>query len=335
MLYYNTSMSIVKETLLQFAPIKRKQTPSGWISFNAPCCHHNGTSADTRGRGGLIGNTDGGISYHCFNCGYKASWQPGRNLSYKMKNLMKWFNAPDDVITKLALDVMKLNEGETDNFYTVQLPTFVDVELPQDAKLIKDIENDIPTHLLDVLKYMKERNLYLDDYNFYWSPSLGYRDRLIIPFYYNKKIVGFTARTFLPNKRPKYLSNQQPGYVFNFDEQRPEKIFVIVCEGPIDAIHVEGVAVLGSEIKDQQVAMINSLNKQVIVVPDKDKAGSKMIETALEQGWSVSMPDWGKDINDIGDCVKQHGKLYTLYSIVNNSESSKLKIQLREKQWLK
>tara|TARA_B100001287_G_C22683802_1_gene532092 strand:+ start:2585 stop:3559 length:975 start_codon:yes stop_codon:yes gene_type:complete len=323
------------DTLLQFAPIKRKQTPSGWISFNAPCCHHNGTSADTRGRGGLIGNTDGGISYHCFNCGYKASWQPGRNLSYKMKNLMKWFNAPDDVITKLALDVMKLNEGETDNFYTVQLPTFVDVELPQDAKPIKDIENDIPTHLLDVLKYMKERNLYLDDYNFYWSPSLGYRDRLIIPFYYNKKIVGFTARTFLPNKRPKYLSNQQPGYVFNFDEQRPEKIFVIVCEGPIDAIHVEGVAVLGSEIKDQQVAMINSLNKQVIVVPDKDKAGSKMIETALEQGWSVSMPDWGKDINDIGDCVKQHGKLYTLYSIVNNSESSKLKIQLREKQWLK
>lgn len=328
-------MSIVKEKLLQFAPIKRKQTPSGWISFNAPCCHHNGTSADTRGRGGLIGNTDGGISYHCFNCGYKASWQPGRNLSYKMKNLMKWFNAPDDVITKLALDVMKLNEGETDNFYTVQLPTFVDVELPQDAKPIKDIENDIPTHLIDVLKYMKERNLYLDDYNFYWSPSLGYRDRLIIPFYYNKKIVGFTARTFLPNKRPKYLSNQQPGYVFNFDEQRPEKIFVIVCEGPIDAIHVEGVAVLGSEIKDQQIAMINSLNKQVIVVPDKDKAGSKMIETALEQGWSVSMPDWGKDINDIGDCVKQHGKLYTLYSIVNNSESSKLKIQLREKQWLK
>lgn len=328
-------MSIVKETLLQFAPIKRKQTPSGWISFNAPCCHHNGTSADTRGRGGLIGNTDGGISYHCFNCGYKASWQPGRNLSYKMKNLMKWFNAPDDVITKLALDVMKLNEGETDNFYTVQLPTFVDVELPQDAKPIKDIENDIPTHLLDVLKYMKERNLYLDDYNFYWSPNLGYRDRLIIPFYHNKKIVGFTARTFLPNKRPKYLSNQQPGYVFNFDEQRPEKIFVIVCEGPIDAIHVEGVAVLGSEIKDQQIAMINSLNKQVIVVPDKDKAGSKMIETALEQGWSVSMPDWGKDINDIGDCVKQHGKLYTLYSIVNNSESSKLKIQLREKQWLK
>ena len=53
-------MSIVSETLMTFLPSKRKQTPSGWISFNAPCCHHNGTGADTRGRGGLISNADGG-----------------------------------------------------------------------------------------------------------------------------------------------------------------------------------------------------------------------------------------------------------------------------------
>ena len=57
-------MSIVKEILSTFLPAKRKQTPSGWISYNAPCCHHNGTSADTRGRGGLISNGDGGLSYH-------------------------------------------------------------------------------------------------------------------------------------------------------------------------------------------------------------------------------------------------------------------------------
>ena len=79
-------MSVVKDILLTFLPGKRKQTPSGWLSFNAPCCHHNGTSADKRGRGGLITNGDGGISFHCFNCGFKASWQPGRNLSHKLNN---------------------------------------------------------------------------------------------------------------------------------------------------------------------------------------------------------------------------------------------------------
>ena len=35
------------------------------------------------------------------------------------------------------------------------------------------------------------------------------------------------------------------------------------------------VALLGSEIKDQQAMLINKVGKQVIVVPDKDEAGSQ------------------------------------------------------------
>ena len=81
-------MSKVAEVVLQFLPPKRKHTPSGWISFNAPCCHHNGQGADTRQRGGLIANPDGGVSYHCFNCGFKASWQPGRNVSKGLRRLL-------------------------------------------------------------------------------------------------------------------------------------------------------------------------------------------------------------------------------------------------------
>ena len=69
-------MSVVAETVLTYLPPKRKTTPSGWTSFNAPRCHHNGHTADKRQRGGLISNADGGVSYHCFNCGFKASWQP-------------------------------------------------------------------------------------------------------------------------------------------------------------------------------------------------------------------------------------------------------------------
>jgi len=80
-------MSIVAETVLTYIPPKRKKTPSGWISFNAPCCQHNGQTVDTRQRGGIIQEGEN-ISYHCFNCGFKASWQPGRNLSYKFRNLL-------------------------------------------------------------------------------------------------------------------------------------------------------------------------------------------------------------------------------------------------------
>mgnify|MGYP006170014617 FL=1 len=325
-------MSIVFDTLTQYLPPKRKTTPSGWTSFNAPCCIHNGDSADKRQRGGLISNGDDGVSYHCFNCGFKCSWQPGRNLSGKMRRLLQWLNAPDDTINKLALTVMQENEGIQTTQQLVELPTFKTVPLPDDAIKIADI-TEFNKYSLAILEYMSTRGLNLDDTDYYWSPSLGYRDRLIIPFLYEKRIVGWTARTVQPDKQPKYMSEQQPGFVYGLDEQGHNKIFCIVCEGPMDALHVDGVALLGSEIKDQQAMLINRVGKQVIVVPDRDEAGSKLIEQAIELGWSVSLPEWADEVNDIGDAVAKYGRLYTLYSIVNNAESNELKIRLRSKKW--
>jgi|TARA_B110000459_G_scaffold196222_1_gene237935 hypothetical protein len=326
-------MSIVYDTLIQYLPAKRKTTPSGWTSFNAPCCIHNGDSADKRQRGGLISNADDGVSYHCFNCGFKASWQQGRNLSGKMRKLLQWLNTPDDIINKLALTVMQENEGFTITQQLVELPKFNTVPLPDDAVKITDI-TDFSKYSMSVLEYMSVRGLNLDDTDYYWSPSLGYRDRLIIPFYYEKRIVGWTARTVQADKQPKYMSEQQPGFVYGLDEQGYNKVFCIVCEGPMDAIHIDGVALLGSEIKDQQAMLINKVDKQIIVVPDRDEAGSKLIDQAIELGWSVSLPEWSDDINDIGDAVAKYGRLYTLYSIVNNAESNELKIRLRSKKWL-
>ena len=51
-------MNIVLDVLQTYLPSKRKQTPSGWLAFNAPCCEHNGTTPDTRQRGGLIAKAD-------------------------------------------------------------------------------------------------------------------------------------------------------------------------------------------------------------------------------------------------------------------------------------
>ena len=329
-------MSIVSDILNIYLPAKRKTTPSGWTSFNAPCCVHNNENADTRGRGGLI--TEGEvISYHCFNCGFKASWQPGRNLSYKFKKLLEWLNTPDNEITKLALDVMRSNEGVEVQQHKVELPEFSTVQLPDEAVRIADIpdyneNNKYFKYFLDVITYMSQRNLNLDDTDYYWSPTLAYRDRLIIPFYYEGRIVGYTARA-VGESKSKYLTTMQPGYVFNLDEQSPNKIFCILCEGQIDALHVDGCAISGSDIGDAQALLLNRLNKDIYVVPDRDKAGSKLVEQAIDRGWHVSMPNWDPDINDIGDAVAKYGRLYTLYSIASAAESSPLKIRLRAKKW--
>jgi hypothetical protein len=323
-------MSIVSDTLALYLPGKRKTTPSGWTSFNAPCCVHNNENADTRGRGGVIYEGDN-VSYHCFNCGFKASWQPGRNLSYKFKKLLEWMNAPDADITKLALDVMRENEGIEVQKHNVELPTFGTVHLPEDSVRIADIEN-FDKHSMAVLEYMAARNLNLDDTDYYWSPQLGYRERLIIPFYYEGRIIGYTART-VGESKPKYLTDSQPGFVYGLDEQGHNKIFCILCEGPLDAMHIEGCALTGSDIGDAQALLLNRLGKDIYVVPDRDKAGSKLVEQAIDRGWHVSMPDWDADINDIGDCVTRHGRLYTLYSIASAAESSPLKIRLKAKKW--
>jgi hypothetical protein len=321
----------VSDIITAYLPSKRKTTPSGWTSFNAPCCHHNGNTADTRGRGGLISEGDT-VSFHCFNCGFKASWQPGRGVSKGLRRLLIWLGAPDDAINKLTLDVMRINEGVEVKQRKIEIPTFETVPLPADAIKLTDI-TEFNKFSMAILEYMAARNLNLDDTDYYWSPSLGYRDRLIIPFYYEKRIVGWTARTIIADKQPKYLTETQPGFVYGLDEQGHNKVFAIVCEGPVDAIHVEGCALTGSEIGDQQAILINRLAKDIIVVPDRDKAGSKLIEAAIERGWGVSLPEWDADINDIGDAVAKYGRLYTLYSIASAAETSPLKIRLKAKKW--
>jgi hypothetical protein len=249
-----------------------------------------------------------------------------------MKQLLQWLGATDDTITKLALAVLQLNEAQGFNDTIVELPKFLDKPLPDGAQPIDENTPD------NILEYMKSRQLFVDDYDFHWTPKLGYKDRLIVPFYHReydnnqRRIVGWTARK-IGDGSPKYMSEQQPGYVFNLDAQNYKRLFCIVTEGPFDAIGVDGIALLGSEVKDQQALAINALNKKVILLPDRDNNGMKLMEQAIELGWSVSMPEWDADVKDVNDAVIKYGRMYTLHTLVSSSEDSELKIKLRSRKW--
>jgi hypothetical protein len=103
-------LNIISDFIKGILPTKKKITPSGWTSFNAPCCPHNGESADTRGRGGLTANPDGSVSFHCFNCNFKASYQPGRHLTFKFRKLLKWLGADDTDIKRLVIEAIRVRE---------------------------------------------------------------------------------------------------------------------------------------------------------------------------------------------------------------------------------
>ena len=333
-------MNSIQSSITTTLPAKRKQTPSGGISFDAPCCVHNGEGADKRKRGGIMFNGDGTVSYHCFNCGYTASFIPGRNLSYKMRKLLGWFGMPNSEITKIALEALRIKEETVvdGNALHIQMPVFEKKELPVGAKPImewhdwKALEpSGLDPEFIRAVEYIvNDRGLDLEDYDFMWTCEGSYKTRLIVPFYYQGDIVGYTARK-LGDGSPKYITDSQPGYVFNLDSQGWDRKFVIVCEGPFDAISVGGVAVLRNEVNDQQSMIINSLQREVIVVPDKDQSGQQLANDAVKYGWSVSFPIWpDSDIKDVADAVKRYGKIYTMQKIVH-SKVTGLKIQLLAK----
>jgi len=322
--------------ILGYLPAKRKQTASGWISVNAPCCVHNGESADRRQRGG-IKITDQGWSWHCFNCGFTASFILGRNLSFKARRLLSWLNVPKEEIERANLESLRHRsvQGILDDRQrtanVVQGIEFEDRELPKEFALI---DANMPVHY----QYLRDRCVPKDYLTgmIHGQPDdkFSRRQGVIIPFTYDGRIVGHTRR-FFDDHNPRYIHDMQPGYVFGTDLQRSDWQHVIVVEGVFDALSISGLAVLHADISDVQARLIRSLGREVTVVPDQDQAGMKLVDRALELGWAVSMPTWSSEIKDVNDAVKEYGRLVTLIHIMQARETSKIKIELRKRQLVK
>ena len=317
-----------------YLPGKRKQTPSGWISFNAVCCSHNGNNIDKRQRGGLKA-TEQGWSYHCFNCGYTASFILGRTLSIKARKLLAWLGVPDNEIEHLNLESLKhrnihgILEDRQRTFNTLAAIEFEERDLPPYAELL--------TYQGNYRDYVRQRRVpedfpvmvQLQNDGVHWT-----RPHVIIPFTHDDKIVGYTCR-FLDNKTPKYISDSQPNYVFGTDLQHKDWEHVLVMEGIFDALSIGGLAVMHNTISDGQAQLIRSLGKQITVVPDQDRAGLELIDRAVELGWAVSVPEWPSHIKDVNDAVVELGRLGALLTIMQARETSKIKIELKRKQLVK
>lgn len=324
-------MNLIQASVQAVLPSNRKPAANGWISFNAVCCHHKGERQDKRKRGGVLFSADG-FTYSCFNCGFKAGWQPGKSLSRNTRDLFKWLGMPDSDINKLTLETLREKDAALPAGTTALSFALQDMALPKNTKPIYNWidSGSTDTDLAAVVEYIYNRGFTLDDYPWAWSSEDGLRDRVIIPYYYQGHVVGYTGRKITEGK-PKYLNTSQNGYVFNLDAQSWDRKYVIVTEGQFDAVGVDGVAIMHNEPNEMQCARINALAREVIVVPDRDRPGAKMLKTALEQGWSMSLPPWGDDVKDVAEAVKRYGKVYVLAAILHYREANKIKIEIQKK----
>ena len=284
-------------------------------------------------RGGIKFDGDNAWTMHCFNCQFKCGFILGKSISPKTRQLLQWCGIEDAQITKWSLE--SLQHKDLLDYVRVKKQKskikFQDHKLPE-GELI-DINN--PQHSV-FAEYLIKRSINPNSYPFLITPHEKGRNgnRIIIPYTYKNKIVGHTSR-FLDNRIPKYINEQQPGYVFNIDSQKPDWQVCIVTEGIFDALSIDGVAVMHNDINADQASILGSLNKPIILVPDRDKTGLELCGKALELGYQISLPNWGSGIKDVNDAVVKYGKLPTLMSILQAATSSKIKIELNRKKIVK
>jgi len=330
---------VILDYVKTLLPINIKVSPSGWHTLNCPVCIHNGQSRpDTRKRGGFNFPNSDSVVYHCFNCSFKTSWLPGRKITSKFRILLTSLGATDNDIKKLVLASMQIQStSERVTFDSLAIPgQWKEEALPINSKpLLKCTITDAFTK---ALKYLEKRSL-MDAGNWYYTDTKAFNldERVILPFEYNNKIVGYTARlTKRPksNSIPKYITKSPQSFLFNYDKQTNVK-YTIVCEGPFDALMVNGVAVCGNHCNSRQIDLLNHLPTKKIVVPDKDGKDSNLMDVAIENKWHISLPEWPNEVKDICDAVAYYGRLEALLTILYAKEYNKIKIKIKQKKWLR
>jgi len=346
-------MSIVLDFVRQYIPSGWRSSANGWTSGNCPMCTYNGqTRPDTRKRGGFYIESDT-LQYNCFNCGYKTGWSPGRPINPRLVKLLEILGADKADVQRIKLELARSEELQqvlerkvdeekpaVFNWPEVQLPA-VAHSLYDWARHLLD-NNEDSTQYSSIAEYAINRNFDIQDRRLYWSncPAHGLTKRILIPFTYRGRPVGYTARWACgdkPESVPKYFNQTPKDYVFNLDAQNSERKYVLVVEGPLDALYIDGVAILSNNCSNTQAKIIEEHNpgKQIVIVPDRDSAGAGLVNTAIKRGWAVSFPPWQEGVKDVGDAVDRYGRLFTLKSIISSIHTNEGKIKVLTKKHCK
>ena len=316
----------------------------GWVAGNCPACVRMGQPRnDEKRRGGFQFGEDNWV-YHCFNCKLKTGWSKGNRMSSGVRLLLGEFGVSNSDMQRINIELMREEE-------TAQLlnplpeikppftPDWPEVELPTDAALITEQDPaQITPNFEKGLTMLNDRQLlHWTDWA-YTSADFKYRKRMILPYRYNGKIVGHNSRYIgdPPNSAtPKYMLLKPPHYVFNLDQQLPDRNIVIVLEGDYDAISIGGVSVGSNHISEEQASLIKQLRKRTILLPDADHAGNGLIEPAIKEGWAVAFPEWMEKHKDANSAANEYGRAFVLQSIIHAATDNPTRIKVLAKKYLR
>lgn len=329
-------MHPILEKIYDILPPDKKQRNNGWIFFSCPVCFLT-ENPDTKHRGNIIFNDDS-CSYNCFNCKFQWNFHLGQYMSKNMTTFLKNCCNEKD-INDLRLMIREYNESITDKplDYKPIIKKREIRDIPINYKSINEslYKGEKSSSLQAVINYIYERNPRLLSWtNLMWSER---QYNFLIPCYEYDNVVGYSLRKLTDDTDSKYIHFIPSGYIFNYDNLLKDRKYEIICEGQTDALAINGVSILSNIFTPDRLKRILPFtkDKEIILLPDRDKSGKKMVKQVLEENlpFSVAFPNWERGIKDAEDAVKKYGRLYTIYSILTSKESNKNLIKMKSMKW--
>lgn len=328
-------MDYVEELIRTYVQLPNLPSGTGWFPVLCKVCSDHGRKGP---RGGFKFDDDG-IGYHCFNCGHKGTYYPHyKTIPKDMLKVFSSFGIPDEEINKLRLATLQERDESGQVTTSQQSRSF----------MLNPVELPLPDHFyqLDQAKdddkwaeiaryYIEDRKIDPRDYPFYLSTGIPkqftgpesqkkafiraaqkWKRRIIIPIYKDNKLVYYQGRDLTEKATKKYESpsTRKDRVIYGFDrlfidEDRP----LYVVEGFFDAFHIKGVALLGNELTEPQIAWLNRSRRDKVYIPDRGVAGAENAIKALELDWKISFPvepNSSNDIKDVNEAIVKYGQLY-------------------------
>ena len=313
-------ISLVSSRLQKFKRVK-----AGLFNFRCPIC---GDSQKKKSKTrGYLYEVKANTNFKCHNCG----------ASMSLNNFLKKI---DPVIQKqYALE--KFKEGHTGRNFVVDEPEFK-FEAPKfktKIKLPKAIEIPRAAGYLMARKLDPSRFYYAKHFKKFanslkptFDSEKHDEDRIIIPLYYEKNLIGFQGRSIDPNP-VKYITvmlDDDAPKIYGLDNIRTDAP-VYITEGPFDSTLIRNaIAMCGADLDISRWGISNPV--WIYDNEPRNREITNRIAKTIDAGDSVVIWPNGIDDKDINDMVMSG---LDVQSVIDSNTYSGLEAQLKFTTWKK
>jgi DNA primase len=266
--------------------------------------------------------------YKCFSCTAKGSLS---DLVWKLTN-QSIYN---------FLGISKPKNFEDFQFRRIMKPVHYQEKTKKEYSSISIISGKLESVYsnMEVLNYLRERNCndeFISFFKIQYTKNcningINFYNRIMIPIYKDKKLVGYEGRSF-DGKKPKvlYCKGCNVSLIFNQDSIDITKP-VIITEGFFDIVHTwQSITkncghTFGSSLSKEQFDILNTF-EELIYFMDNDKAGEEAvssIDKEYKKEFYIAKPTVeGKDPGDLTLLETQqalNAKIYSNEYILNKT----------------